>query len=73
MVQEWSCVKRFPSACENTPGKQDKSLVTSVSLRHATVLRLWGFFFVPLPGVVDRCELNSDFSLLLAAVIQLNV
>lgn len=38
-VQEWSRV-RFLNACERTPRKQGKNLVTSVSLKHENILRM---------------------------------
>lgn len=33
MAQEWSPVRRILSTCEETPRKQDKNLVISVSLK----------------------------------------
>lgn len=49
-VQNWSCVRRIFSACEKTPSKQDKSLVTSKFKN--TELLLEGVL-VLLPGI-DR-------------------
>ena len=53
-VHEWSRVRGILSACEKTPRKQDKSLVTSVSSK------TWTLFsecvFVPLSGISDRSE-----------------
>ena len=56
---------------ENTPRKQGKNLMTSVSLRY-------DFFFLVcvfglLSGVVDRCEFTSVHLSLPAVIIQLNV
>lgn len=81
-VQERSNV-RILNACENTqnktmtktkptkPNQTKLSLVTSVSSKLGTVLRMC--FSVHLPCVVDRNEFTSDYSLLLAVVIQLNI
>jgi hypothetical protein len=33
MIYEWSCMKRILSAHEKTPRKQDRHLVTSLSLK----------------------------------------
>lgn len=64
-VQEWSRV----STCEKTPGKQDKSLVTSISSKHAIVLGIcFGTF-----GVAGKSEFTSDYSLKLAMMTSLKV
>lgn len=54
------------SGGENTLIKQDKILVTSVSSKHGIDLAK---FFVLLPGVVDRSEFTSEYSLLLVVHI----
>lgn len=53
-----------------TPRKQDRSLVSSVSSKHGVVLE---GVCVVLAGVVGRSEFASGFSLLLGAVIQLDL
>ena len=68
MVQEWTHAQRILSAYEKTPSMRE-----SCDFIFFNTELFVGCIFVLLPGVVDRCELNSDFSLLLAAVIQLNV
>ena len=57
------------SACEKTPEKQDKRLVTSVSSKHKIVL---GTCFHVLPGVADGNEFNSDHSSQLACYLCFN-
>ena len=49
---------RFLSACEKTPRKQDKNLVTSVSSKHKMFLEC---VFALFPGVVDRSGFTSAF------------
>ena len=51
-VQEWSCV-RILSAFEKIPRKQDKSPVTSVSLKHRIFLGM--FFRVPPKYSRQKC------------------
>lgn len=60
-VREWSCAGGgdIPSAGEKTI-RQDQSLVTSASSRHRLVLDR---AFLPLPGVADRREFSSHYSL----------
>lgn len=55
-AQEWSCVRRSPSACKKTPRKQDMSvqprLLQNTELLLDSVLLL-------LPGRADRRALTS--------------
>ena len=55
-VQAQSHMRRILNAHENTPGKQGKSLVISVSTQHRVSLEC---VFMLLPGVMDRSELIS--------------
>jgi hypothetical protein len=55
MVQEWSCLRRILTACEKTPRKVDKRLVTSVS--SDTYVGLFsGCTFLYLLGVAGRSD-----------------
>lgn len=63
-VQEWSHVRRILSAGENTLIKQDSCDLSFV--KHGIDLAM---FFVLLPGVVDRSEFTSEYSLLLVVRI----
>jgi hypothetical protein len=62
-------VKGTPSPCEKTPRRQGP---VSLGFSHSVELFL-ECVFMPLPGVAERSELPSDYSLLFAAVIQLHV
>lgn len=66
MAQELSCFRRFLSALENT--KKKRTGVLGLQFPQNTKLFL-DFVFMLLPGVADRTELTSDYSLLLADVI----
>ena len=58
-------MKRILSVCEKNP-KEDKSLVTLVSRKHEIFSEC---AFVLLQGVVDRSKFTSNYSVLLADVI----
>jgi hypothetical protein len=65
MVQEWSRVRRILGASKYTPRNQDKHLGTSVSSKFRIIL---GMCFH-----ISADRFTSDYSLLLAAIIQLNI
>lgn len=64
-IQEWSYVRRIPSAHAGMPRKQDKSHMTSAS---------YGLFleyaFMYLPGIAERSGFASEYLVPLATVTQ---
>lgn len=61
---------RILSVCEKIPRKQDTSLMTAVSSKHGIFLEC---AFMLLPGIADRTKLGSNYSLLLAGVIPIDI
>lgn len=58
MLHECCCMRGSLSASMKTSGKQEKSLMTSVTSNHRIVLRMG---FVLLSGIADWNEFTSAF------------